>query len=505
MIRLRYMGVVMLLRVLAVATAATVLVPHTGQARTIYQDQGPAELPPVSFKGNQFVDSSGCIFMRAGFGSSTSWVPRVTRDRRVMCGFQPTFAQSQTRPNPVQSVSTAMPLNKPQVAAAAPTPAPEPKPSPKPALSPTPTIASNMGSAAAGGGAKVHAAQTSSYRSGTRVGALPGHDVQTTGGGAVAPSGPTVNGQAVRLVSMGDCPGYAPVVKKVYTLSDGRTALRCGPGNDYLVVRLARDVKEPVQTASAAAGGSRNAPVAPPAPLLPYHSGKTTRQVAASHTSAPVPAPQPAPVAASGWNGGKTYAARTSGSSGRVPFENTSDAAPVVPKGYKMAWTDGRLNPYRGPRSAEGDKAMDLVWTRTVPRRLINTTTMQDVGARYPGLTYPHTANPPVPTRMANATRTRPTRVASAAPRMTETLSTSNAVPASGGRYVQIASFGVPANAARTVRQLQAMGLPVALGKVRIKGQVVQSVMAGPFASHAQLEAALQRAHGAGFGDAYIR
>jgi hypothetical protein len=41
-----------------------------------------------------------------------------------------------------------------------------------------------------------------------------------------------------------------------------------------------------------------------------------------------------------------------------------------VPPGYKLVWDDGRLNPNRGPRTAEGDAAMRRLWTDTVPMTL---------------------------------------------------------------------------------------------------------------------------------------
>jgi hypothetical protein len=44
---------------------------------------------------------------------------------------------------------------------------------------------------------------------------------------------------------------------------------------------------------------------------------------------------------------------------------------PSPPPGYANVWTDGRLNPYRGIRTVEGDAQMRMVWTDTVPRRLV--------------------------------------------------------------------------------------------------------------------------------------
>jgi hypothetical protein len=41
------------------------------------------------------------------------------------------------------------------------------------------------------------------------------------------------------------------------------------------------------------------------------------------------------------------------------------------PRGYRNVWTDGRLNPYRGIRTVEGEAQMRMVWTDTVPRRLV--------------------------------------------------------------------------------------------------------------------------------------
>jgi hypothetical protein len=49
----------------------------------------PAELPPEDYAGQQYVDSTGCLFLRAGPEENETWIPRVTRDGVPICGYPP--------------------------------------------------------------------------------------------------------------------------------------------------------------------------------------------------------------------------------------------------------------------------------------------------------------------------------------------------------------------------------------------------------------------------------
>lgn len=71
-------------------TFAAVLVAGTlAAAGALAQGAAPAELPPADYAGQQYVDSKGCIFVRAGTAEKVLWIARVSRDGVQVCGYPP--------------------------------------------------------------------------------------------------------------------------------------------------------------------------------------------------------------------------------------------------------------------------------------------------------------------------------------------------------------------------------------------------------------------------------
>ncbi|MDG1801182.1 MAG: hypothetical protein P8H53_01550, partial [Paracoccaceae bacterium] len=109
---------------LVVSTSST-----ASLAQSLRDGATPAEFPPSSYTASQYVDSNGCVFIRAGISGNVSWVPRVTRQREVLCGFQPSLSGAQRA-----TASAAPATSEPApVEITIETPAPTPAAAPVPA------------------------------------------------------------------------------------------------------------------------------------------------------------------------------------------------------------------------------------------------------------------------------------------------------------------------------------------------------------------------------------
>lgn len=122
----------------SLAIVVTSFIASGVQAAVLKNSSGPAEVPPASFSSTQYVDSKGCVYVRAGVGASVTWVPRVTRSRELVCGYAPSLGRSATSVQATQKPSaaarapstvTTSTVAQPQsttVVRAAPSPAPAP-------------------------------------------------------------------------------------------------------------------------------------------------------------------------------------------------------------------------------------------------------------------------------------------------------------------------------------------------------------------------------------------
>lgn len=414
-------------RMACAALIVTSLMSDAVFAQSLRDVRVPAEFPPASYKGTQYVDSLGCVYIRAGVDGVTTWVPRVSRNRRPVCDQTPTQVAGTTLTAPLAPGVEQITLDMAAPVAEEPAAEVTPKPAPTPVLAARKTASRPKPQA------------TQSPQTVLSPVARP-VDVGAGGG----------RGRA--------CPDASPIGRQYIKRGRDGLEVRCGP-------QEVRHAARPARSTSAAPSVSEAS-----APM-------TARGV-------------PAHVAA----------ARKDGQSFRVP------------EGYRPAWTDDRLNSRRAEGTQAGWQQMQLIWSNTVPRRLIDTRSGRDVTATVP-LVYPYTDASTQQAELGTVTLasmggkvvkriTRRTAVPSSSVTPSATRS---GEPLSGKRYVQVASFGVRSNAQATARKLAQAGLPMRIGKLTREGKTYRLVLAGPFADDAAALNALRIARNAGFGDAYIR
>ncbi len=465
--------------ILAISAGATLTV----QAQVLAT---PAEFPPTSYNGTQYVDSKGCAFVRAGRGGLTNWVPRVDRTRAQLCGFQPTqisasattsaasgpiitFADvPEARVVPAPAAARVIPASAPaQVAApaapaprritlaevcegkfgiqagfatangnpincgpapvaapvAAPIAAPFPLPAPLLAPAPAPVVAAPAPTP------RITLAQACNGRFGIQAGFINGSTGQPIDCGlAQAPATPTPAVIAAVAPVVDEGPRRVTLTQICTEIAaTGRRFINAATGSPV----VCPSAPAPVAVASVASN------VAPRAASTTTSAAPVARET--SLFGAVVPASNPAP-------------------------EAVREQVIQPPAGYTRVWDDNRINQNRGLRRITREQAISE------------------------GLV-------PAP---ATAARASSRSVAPATVR-------APAAAASTHRYVQVGSFGDAANANRLAGQFQARGWPVTFSNGTLGGKAVKIVILGPFTQPAQLQTGLQAARTAGFGDAFTR
>lgn len=467
--------------------ASTVALLGAGDlsAQTLSSASEPAEFPPSSYQGRQYVDSAGCVFVRAGVAGNVTWVPRVTRSREQLCGFQPSLAPrvQAEAPAPAQPVVKAAPHTQPAAPARA-TPAPAPRVVTAPAPTPAPRVVRQPAPAAIATTQPQRRAAPAQAATGTPLSALrPEADPRPVAlrPATTAPTAaPVPSNRAVRLTqpdpARSACANLTGV-SAAYTVQHRGSPVRCGPQGSPHVTYANRST-------------SSRTLVAAPRPGSP----------ATPETVPPFTRVAPARVYAS---------------------QQNSLAGVSVPAGMQPVWEDDRLNPYRAHQTFEGREQMLVMWTNTVPQRLIDRRTGTDVIHQFPGLQPPYTsfeAQRAAGVTVATQGRYVPAPMTSrqlaqqsngpaqSAPRATvSTRSAPATAPKASHRYAQAGLFADPAEAQAAAQRIAAAGLPARRGTVKRGGRDLTLVLAGPFATQSQLSAGADRLRALGFAKVTLR
>ena len=291
-----------------------VLGPSAVQAQAFLATEVPAEFPPASFRGSQYVDSRGCVYVRAGASGMVNWVPRINRQRQHICNAQPSLAAAAPAPVAVASAPAAgaVVIQPARVAQARMETRPQ-QPAPvRPALAPvmrttTAPMAQRAGTTM---GTIMGASAIKSPRA-----VAPFVQPAAPQRRVVVPAAPAPMAPAAAVVAQSGGCQWASAISAQYMQGSG---VRCGPQAQNPVGAVPRAAR------MVAVVGGKDAAIGQNTRIVPAHVAKSQAQAA---------------------------------------------DVMALPKGYRWEWEDDRLNPYRAQQTPAGMAAMAQVWDSRVPAR----------------------------------------------------------------------------------------------------------------------------------------
>ncbi len=430
-------------------------------AQTLRKSAPPAEFPPASYKGKQYVDSRGCIYIRAGIDGNVNWVPRVSRSRKQVCGYKPTGVAG-ARPTPAPKATV-----KPVIITATPAPVATPAP------------------------ARVTA------KTAPAVQPVTARPVPTTVVAQPKPARVVQPARVVRRVAPVQAPTKAPVQPPAAAASGNcsnasafsqqfinkpnrRHKVRCGPQTEAPVTYGRGEDQSSIGVPSGTRVVQRH--------VFDRRQNTTNVTVPSGYRTV--------------WKDDRLNPNRA---------ERTLQPAQIVtgvtvPSGYRRVEdADGQLNPARGVRSAAGNAQTNQIWSNTVPRTLLQVPTAGQIVTVPAGSARVQVQQ----TTVKTTARTTVSRTARAV-NLTSTAGIAGAsvgqtsVGQIGGKrlFIRVATYASEDDARSVAKSLARRGLPMNLGHVKSSSNKV--VLAGPFASKTQANAALAQVHGAGFRNARL-